>query len=102
MTVIGSPWTQPALDQPLGDERRAAGLVEVGGGVAAARHQVADQRRAAGDGVEVVDRQRDAGLAGQGEQVEHGVGRAAAGGDAGDRVLERLAGQDVAWAGRRG
>ena len=45
-----------ALDQALGDQRDAAGLVEIGGGVAAARLEVADQRRAARDLVDVVDR----------------------------------------------
>ena len=40
--------------------------------------------------------ERHAGFVGQREQVQHRVGRAAAGDDAGDRVLERLAGEDVA------
>ena len=40
----------------------------------------------------------DAGLVRERQQVQHGVGRSAAGGDGGDRVLERLAGDDVAGA----
>ena len=73
-----------------------AGGVQVGGDEAAARLQVGEQRRALGDPVEVVDLQLDAGLAGDREQVQHPVGRAAGGADAGDRVLQRLAGDDPA------
>ncbi len=47
-------------------------------------------------GVEVVDGQRHAGFAGDREQVQHRVGRAAAGDDAGDRVLDGLAREDRA------
>jgi hypothetical protein len=45
--------------------------------------------------VEVVDVEGHARLAGEGEEVEDRVGRAPGGGDGGDRVLERLAGEDV-------
>ena len=51
-----------------------------------------------GDAVEVVDVQLHARLVGDGEQVQDRVGGAAAGGDAGDRVLDRLARDDVARA----
>ena len=40
----------------------------------------------------------DAHLARNGEQVKHGVGRSAAGCDAGDGVLERFARDDLRWA----
>ena len=50
---IGRPVTvdrvgvqQPGLEQALGDQRDAAGLVEVGGDEAAAGLEVAQQRRA--------------------------------------------------------
>ena len=75
--------------QALGDQRDAAGGVEVDGDVAAAGLEVAQQRRALGDAVEVVDVELDAGLAGDGQQVQHAVGRAAAASRRGDRVLER-------------
>ena len=58
--------------------------------------QIAQQRRALADAVEVVDRQLDAGLVRDGEQVQHAVRRSAAGRDRGDRVLEALARDDLA------
>jgi hypothetical protein len=45
--------------------------------------------------VEVVDRELDTEPAGDRDQVDHGVGRAADRGERDDRVLERLAGQDL-------
>ena len=82
---------QPGLGEAAEDQRHAAGAVEVGGDVAAAGLQVGEQRRLPGDPLEVGHLERDPGLAGDGEQVEDAVGRAAGGADAGDRVLERLA-----------
>ena len=89
---------QAGVAQALDDERHAAGLVEVDGDVLPAGLQVAQQRRALVDAVEVVDRELDAGLAGERQQVQDGVRRAAAHRDAGDRVLERVARDDVARA----
>ncbi len=85
-----------AFDHPLGDQRGSAGFVEIGGSEASTRHHVADQRRAARDFVEVVDRQLDARFVGKREQVQDRIGRATAGGHSGDRVFECIAGQDVA------
>ncbi len=89
---------QAARDHALGDERGATGGIEIGGGVLAARHHVADERGALRDDIEIVDRQRDVALLRQGEEVEHGIGRATAGGDTGDRVFEGVAGEDIARA----
>ena len=86
------------LEQALGDDADAARVVEVLGHEAAAGLEVARRRRGGGDAVEVVDVELDAGLAGEREQVQDAVGRAAAGGDRGDRVLQPLAGDDVARA----
>ena len=52
----------------------------------------------AGDGVEVVELQRDTGLPGDGQQVEHSVCRSPEGHHRRDRVLERRPGQDLARA----
>ena len=72
------------------DQRDAAGRVEVDGVVPPAGLEVARAAACAlADAVEVVDVQLDAGLVGDRQQVQHGVGRAAAGGHAGDRVLQR-------------
>ena len=85
-----------ALDEPLRDEPDAARTIEVERDVAAARPQVADQRRLLADVVEVVDLERHAGLARERQQVQHDVGRTARGRGAGDAVLDRLARQDLA------
>ena len=50
----------------------------------------------AADPVEVVELELDAGLVGDGEQVQHGVGGATERHDDGDGVLERLLGHDLA------
>ena len=50
----------------------------------------------AADPVEVVELELDPGLVGDGQQVEHGVGRAAERHDDGDGVLEGLLGHDLA------
>ena len=86
------------FEQAAGEQRRAAGAVQVERDVAAAGAQVADQRRGLGDAVEVVDVQLDAGFAGEREQVQHDVGRAAGRGGADDPVLQRALGQQVARA----
>ena len=85
-----------ALKQSFGQQRRAAGAVHVEGDVAAAGPEVADQGGALGDLVEIVDAEFDAGLAGEGEQMQDDVGRAAGRGGAGDAVFEGFAGEDVA------
>ena len=51
---------EPGLQQLAHDEPDAAGLGDVGCAVAAARSQVADERRARGDLIECVDVERDA------------------------------------------
>ena len=77
---------------------RAADAMEVAGDVLPARRQRGDDRRRAREPVEIVQGQRDAGLLGEGEQVEDAVRRAARPRDADDRVLERLARDEGARA----
>ena len=93
---LGALVQDARLLQPLHDQRDAAGRVQVRGDEPAARLEVAQQRRALADPVEIVDVEVDADLLGDREQVEHAVGRAAAARDRGDRVLEAVAGDDVA------
>ena len=83
------------IDEALGQQTRTAGGLEVRSHVFARGREVADEGRALADRVEVVDRELDAHLARDGEQVKHGVGRAAAGSDAGDGVFNRFAGDDL-------
>ena len=64
---------------------------------AATRPHVGDQRRPLRDPVEVVDLERDEELGRDREQVQHAVGRATGRGDHGDRVLDRVAVDDLAW-----
>ena len=87
---------QAGVEQCPHDDRHAADLVDVGHHVAAERLEVAQVRDPVADAVEVVERQLHLGLAGDGEQVQHGVGGAAEGHGHGDGVLERLLGHDVA------
>ena len=91
LTVISSRCSRPASSSRLSEQRHAAGLVEVGGDEAAAGLEVGEQRRALGDPLEVVDVELDAGLVGDGEQVQDAVGRAARRADHRDRVLDRVA-----------
>ena len=87
---------QAALEELAHDETDPAGLVDVGGAVAAARAQVADERRARGHLVELVDIEGMLELGRDRQEVQDAVGRAAGRGDAGDRVVERGAGDEAA------
>ena len=79
---------QAGLLEALQHERHAARGVQVGRDIVAERLQVAEQRGARADRVEVVDRQLDADLLRDREQMQHAVGGAATHGDRGDRVLQ--------------
>src|SRR5579883_3042219 len=65
----------------------------------AAGLQIAEQRNARANLVEVIDVEIDADFVRNREQVQDGVGRSAAGGDAGDGVLDRIARDDLLWLG---
>ena len=75
---------------------QAARAVEVLHQKAAGRLQVDQQRHARADAVEVVLGELDPEPPGDRQQVDHGVGRPADGGERDDRVLERAAGEEVA------
>ena len=87
---------QPGLEQELHHLRDAARAVQVHREVPPGRLEVAQHRHLPPDPLEVVDRPRHAGGVRDGEEVQHGVGRASDGHDHGDRVLDRLARHDVA------
>ena len=84
------------VEQRLHDDGDAADAVDVGHHEPAEGLEVADVRDLAADAVEVVEGQVDLGLAGDGEQVEDGVGRSAQRHDDGDGVLEGRLGHDLA------
>ena len=90
-TVGASPSSEPAGDQLADQRRRAARAVQRLGDVAAAGRQAREHRRARGERGQLVLRQLDARLARDRQQVQHAVGRAAAGRDAGHRVEQRAA-----------
>ena len=103
----GTPaWTSEPLRELARDEADASGPVDVRRVEPAPRLQVGDDRRRARDAVEVVDREVDAELARDRDEVEDAVRRAARAGDRGGSVLDRLArhdlrGPEVASARRR-
>ncbi len=74
----------------------AAGAVHVLDVVVGGGRDLAQARHAAGDVVNALDVVRDAGLAGDGEGVEDGVGGAAHGDIEREGVVERFHGGDVA------
>src|SRR5439155_7460526 len=81
-----------AVGEALGDHADAAGLIDVDRDELAAGLQVYEDRGAVADGLEIVDGERHTGLPRHGEEVQHGIGRAAGSSDSGDGVLESLAG----------
>ena len=78
---------EAGLQQLAGDERDTARGVQVGGDEASTRLDVCDDGRALGDAVELVDRELDAELVRDCEQVQHAVRRAACRRDRGRGVL---------------
>ena len=86
---------QPEAEQAAGEEANASGGVHVGGDEAAGGFQVGEDRGALADGLEIVDVERDSGLARNGQQVQHGVGGAAGGGHRGDGIFEGVGGEDI-------
>ncbi len=86
----------PACFSRCASSRIPPGAIKVRSNEAAAGLEIGEQRGARADAVEVVDGELDAGFARDGQQVQHGVGRAAARGHAGNGVLQRVAGEDRA------
>ena len=74
----------------------ATGLVQVHGQVFAAGFEVAQHRGLDAYALEVVNRPFHFGRVGNGQKVQHGIGRATGGHDHGHGVFNRLAGDDVA------
>ena len=77
VTVRQSPWSRPAVEQLLHHDLHPTDAVEVGHVVLAVRLHVGDVRDTRADPVEVVELELHAGLVGDGEQVQHRVGRPA-------------------------
>ena len=75
--------------------RNAAGVVEILHQEFARRHQVHQQREIVAQAVEIVEVELHAHAARDRQQVDHGVAGSADGGVHADRILERLARQDL-------
>ena len=63
-----------SLNEALSEKTRTAGGLVIGSDEFAGWSEVADEGRALADDVEVVDGKLNAHFAGDGEQMEHGVG----------------------------
>ena len=86
---------QARLKQSLGDELNPTRPVEIVCHEAPARLQVGEQWRARTDTVEVINLQLDPCLAGNSQQVQDRVGRAASRGHGRDGIFDRFAGKDL-------
>ncbi len=86
---------QACVEQRLHQRPDAADGDEFGHQMFAARFQVGEHGHAFADAREIVERQLHLRGVGDGEQVQHGVGRAAERDDHGDGVLKRLLRHDV-------
>ena len=86
------------VEQRLHQQRHAAGFEHVLGDIAPARLQIGDIGRALEDLGDVEQVELDAALMRDGRQMQRRIGRAAGGRDHRRRILQRLAGDDVARA----
>ena len=86
---------QAGREELLHERNDTADGDKFGHEIFAARFEVGQHRDAAADLGEVVDVQFDLGGVGHGEEVEHGIGRAAQRDDQGDGIFKGLAGQNV-------
>ena len=90
VTVRQSPWSRPASSSIFMSGTDAADGDEFGHEVFAAGLEVGEHGHAFADAREVVDGELHLGGVGDGEQVQHGIGRTAERDDDGDGVLEGL------------
>ena len=87
---------QTGIEEFLHNDREAPDAVEVDHVEAPVGLHVSHVRYRLADAVEVFQRQLDLGLVGDGQQVEHRVGRTSQRHHHGDGVFERLLGHDLA------
>src|ERR1700690_1270887 len=84
-------------EQCLHQIRHAPSLEHILGDITAARFQIRDIRCLFEDFGDVEQIELDAAFMRDRRQMQRGIGRAAGGGDDGGGILQRLAGDDVAW-----
>ena len=90
---------QAALDQALTEQARAAGQEHVVGQETTAGFQVGDDRCLAGNAVEIGNVERNAGLGGDGSDMQDGIGRTARGRGGDDGIAQRGLGDETARRG---
>jgi hypothetical protein len=82
----------------FGEQRaQSARVIKILHQIFAGRSNVRDQRRAARESVEAVDREGDAGAARERDQVHDGVGRTAECENRRDRIIDRRRRHEIAW-----
>src|SRR5207249_12146490 len=85
-----------SLEQPFGDELNSPGAIEISSHKAAAWLEIGQNRSSATDNIKIIDGQGHADFSGYGQQMQDGIGRPAGGGNTGNSIFERLAGQNFA------
>ncbi|CAB4941863.1 unannotated protein [freshwater metagenome] len=93
------PVDQALVEEHLHHDRDAPDSVHVEHHVLTEGLEVGEQGHLGADAMEVVELELEAAFVGDRRKVEHGVRRPAEGHDDGDRILERLHGDDVARRG---
>ena len=86
---------QSGIQQQLHHLGNAASVVQIHRHVTAAGFEITDHRHALTDALEVVDAQIHAGRAGNGQQMQHGIGGTTHGHDHADGVFEGLFGEQI-------
>ena len=89
---------QTGIQQQLHHLRDATGLVQINGHIATTGFEIADHRNSLADALEVIDAQLHPRSAGNGQEVQDGVGGAAHGHDHADGVLKGFPGQQIPGA----
>src|SRR5690606_13904026 len=87
---------QPGIEQQLHDLGHAARTMKVDREIVPAGLEVAEDRHLAAHALEVVDAPFDVGGVGNGQKMQHGIGRPAHGHDYRHRVFDGFARDDVA------
>ena len=86
---------RPSSMQALAQHAHSAGAEHIGRVEAATGLEVGEERCLRGDFVEILQRERDTGIGGDREKMQHGVGGAAGRGDTGDGIVQRFACDDL-------
>ena len=101
VTVIASACSTPASLQALRDQPRAARAVQIGGDEASAGLEIGKERHAGADAIEIVELSATPASRAIASRCSTALVDPPVAATDGDSVLERLARDDAATAGRR-